>query len=143
MEQQTASPPQPRSTMVTVFRTVAIVTVVVVVVQFFLAGLGAFDAVHSGVAADDTSAYDPHKMVGYLVALLSLVLLVLAIVARLGGRLIGMTATLLVLAGPIQPLLAGAGADSGAFWGALHALVGALILGLTANLITAAGRARD
>ena len=65
----------------------------------------------------------------------------LAIVARLGGRLIGMTATLLVLAGPVQPLLAGAGVDSGAFWGALHALVGAPT-SVAANLITAAGRAR-
>ncbi len=128
--------------MVTVFRYAAIVTVVVIVVQFFLAGLGAFHAVHSGVAAKDTDAYNPHKIVGDVIALLSLVLLVLAIVGRLGGRLIGMTVVLLVLAGPIQPLLAGAGEDSGAIWGALHAFVGALILGLTANLITAATRPR-
>jgi hypothetical protein len=142
MAEQRASSPAARSTMVTVFRTTAIVTVIVVTIQFLLAGLGTFDAVHSGVAARDTSAYDPHKLVGYLIALLSLVLLVLALVGRLGGRIIGMTATLLILAGPIQPLLAGAGTDSAPFWGALHAFVGALILGLTANLITATGSGR-
>lgn len=126
--------------MVRIFRVAAIVTVVVVVVQFFLAGWGAFHAVHAGVAAKDTSAYDPHKVVGNVIAVLSLVLLILAIVAKLGRRLIGMAAVLFVLAGPVQPLLAGLGEDSGAFWGALHAFVGAAILGLTSNLITAAGK---
>jgi Family of unknown function (DUF6220) len=139
MAQQTPSSPAPRPAMVTAFRSTAIVTVVVVAVQFFLAGLGAFDAVHSGAAAQDTSAYDPHKTVGYAIAVLSLLLLILAIVGRLGGQLIGMTATLLILAGPIQPLLAGAGEDA-VFWGALHAFVGAAILGLTGNLITIANR---
>lgn len=124
------------------FRVAAIVTVAVIVVQFFLAGWGAFHAVHGGVAAKDTSSYDAHKGVGYLIGLLSIVLLILAIVGKLGGRAIGMTVTLVVLAVLAQPLLAGAGEDSGAFWGALHALVGALILGLTANLITLSTRPR-
>src|SRR5690348_5137338 len=122
--------------MVGAFRIAAILTVVVIVVQFFLAGWGAFHAVHSGVAAKDTSSYDAHKGVGYLIGLLSLVLLILAIVGKMGGRTIGMTAVLLVLTVILQPLLAGAGEDSGAFWGALHAFVGALILVLAGNLIS-------
>ena len=128
--------------MVGVFRVAAIVTVAVIVVQFFLAGWGAFHAVHSGVAAKDTSAYDAHKGVGYLIGLLSLVLLILAIVGKMGGRAIGMTATLVVLAVILQPLLAGLGEDSGAFVGGLHAFVGALILGLAGNLISMAVRRR-
>jgi hypothetical protein len=139
MVQQTSSPQQQRSGLVTIFTFAAIITVVVIVIQFSLAGLGAFHAVRSQVAGDE-SGYGPHKWVGLIIAILSLALLVLAIVGKLGGRIIGMTAVLLVLTGPVQPLLGNAGADSGVAWGALHALVGGLILGLTANLITAARR---
>lgn len=138
MAETTSSPQRTNSTMVTVFRAIAILTAVIIVVQFFLAGLGAFDGVHSGAAARNTSHYDPHKTVGYVIALLSVLMLLMAVVGRLGGRVIGMAAALLVLAGPIQPLLANAGADSAAIWGAFHAFVGAMIFGLTAALIRAA-----
>lgn len=137
MAQTTSSPREKSSTLVTVFRAVAILTAVVIVVQFFLAGLGAFDGVHSGAAARDTSHYDPHKAVGYAIAGLSVLLLLLAVVARLGGRTIGIAAAMLVLAGPIQPLLANAGSDSAAIWGALHVLVGLAIGALTGTLIRA------
>jgi Family of unknown function (DUF6220) len=138
MAQTTSSPKEKSSTIVTVFRVVAILTAVVIVVQFFLAGMGAFDGVHSGAAARDTSNYDPHKAVGYAIAGLSVILLLLAVVARLGGRVIGIAAALLVLAGPIQPLLANAGEDSAAIWGALHVLVGLAIGALTGVLIRSA-----
>lgn len=132
---ETASPQQKTSGLVTVFRAVAILTAAVILVQFSLAGFGAFDGVHLGAAARDSSHYDAHKAVGYGIAGLSVVLLLIAVLARLGGRVMGMAVALVVLAGPIQPTLANAGADSGAIWGALHALVGILILGLVGTLV--------
>ena len=125
------------SGMETVFRTVAIITAIAILTEFFLAGLGVFDGVHSGATAGDTAAFDPHKAVGYLVAGLGAVALIVAAVARLGGRIVGMTAALVLLAGPVQALLAHAGEDDGAAWGALHGLVGALILALAVILVRA------
>jgi uncharacterized protein DUF6220 len=58
------------------------------IVQVFLAGLGVFD---------DPAAFITHRDFGYLIGLLTLVLLVAAIVGRLGGRQIGLVVLLMVL----------------------------------------------
>lgn len=58
-----------------------------VVVQFFLAGLGAFVA----------TGYDPHRALGLILALLSLVLVVLAFVGKVPRTLLGFTLLLLGL----------------------------------------------
>jgi hypothetical protein len=136
---QATSPRAKASGLVTVFRAVAILTVLMILVQFFLAGWGAFHGVHSGAVARDSSDYSAHKTVGYAIAGLSVVLLLVGVLARLGSRVVGMTVGLLVLAGPIQPILANAGEKSGPAWGALHALVGILILGLVGTLVRAGG----
>jgi uncharacterized protein DUF6220 len=58
------------------------------VVQVFLAGLGVFD---------DPKAFITHRDFGYLIGLLTLVLLIAAIAARLGRRQIGLAVLLMIL----------------------------------------------
>jgi hypothetical protein len=128
---ETTSPEPKTSGMTTAYRALAILTTLVIIVQFFLAGLGAFHGVRTG----ESNRFSAHETVGYIIAGLSIVLFVAAVLARLGGRAVGMVAFLFLLAGPVQVLLAKAGTDHGDFWGALHGLVGALILGFAGTLI--------
>lgn len=128
---ETTSQPK-TSGMVTVYQVLAIVTTLVIILQFFLAGLGTFHAVQASGNTDDFSA---HEMVGYLISGLGLLLLVIAALGRLGTRVIVMGGVMFVLAGPVQALLADAGKDHSDVWGALHALVGALIIGLVFSML--------
>jgi hypothetical protein len=59
-----------------------------VVIQIFLAGLGVFD---------DPRSFLTHRDFGYLLGMLTLVVLVAALVARQSRRVIGLSALLLVL----------------------------------------------
>jgi hypothetical protein len=59
-----------------------------VVVQVFLAGLGVFAGIEN---------FNLHRNFGYLFGWLTLILLILAVAGRLGGRWIGLSALLLVL----------------------------------------------
>jgi hypothetical protein len=97
-------------------------------VQIFLAGFGAF---HGGFAA--------HRGLGFGMAGLALIIVVLALVARVGTRDVVLAVVLLLLAGGAQSLLAGLGEDT-AFWGGLHALDGLAILGIAGFLQGAAIR---
>lgn len=128
---ETTPTPQNNSGLKTAYLVLAILTTLVIIAQFFLAGLGAFHDVRTG----DTDRFSAHETVGYIIAGLSIVLFVAALLARLGTRAVGMVAFLFVLAGPVQVLLAKAGTDHSEIWGALHALVGALILGFAGTLI--------
>jgi uncharacterized protein DUF6220 len=65
----------------------AVIYLAGVVVQFFLAGLGTFGA----------TDFDPHRVFGLILALLTLVLLVLAVVGRLPRLLIGLAVALVGL----------------------------------------------
>lgn len=126
------TPPEPKASgLTTAYRALAILTTLVIIAEFFLAGLGAFHAVRTGEA----NHFSAHQTVGYIIAGLSVVLFVAALLARLGARAVGMVAFLFLLAGPVQVVLAKAGTDHGDFWGALHGLVGALILGFAGTLI--------
>ena len=58
------------------------------VIQFFLAGLGIVELGNKDI--------EPHQMVGSLMQLLSLVLLILAVLARYRGPLLGMSIGLFV-----------------------------------------------
>lgn len=127
---ETTSQPK-TSGLIKAFQVLAIVTTLALLVQFFLAGLGAFHNFQTG----KTDGYSVHETVGYIIAALGIVLIVVGALARLGGRAIAMSAILFVLAGPIQALLAGLGKDHSDVWGALHGLVGALILGLVFSLL--------
>jgi hypothetical protein len=58
------------------------------IVQVFLAGLGVFE---------DPARFVTHREFGYAFGPLVLILLILAIVGRMGGRVIGLSALLLVM----------------------------------------------
>jgi Family of unknown function (DUF6220) len=114
-----------------VYRVLAIVTTLVIILQFFLAGLGAFHDFRTG----HRNRFGPHEAVGYTIVILGVLMLVTALAARMGGRAVGIIAFLVILAGPVQVLLAKGGTGHSEIWGALHAFVGALILGFCGTLI--------
>ena len=95
------------------------------VVQIFLAGLGTFRLLHG--AGD--SAFDPHRMLGFAMAGIAFVVLILALIARGGGRAISGAVLLVLLTSFVQSLLAGL-ADDHVIFGALHAVDGLLILAI-------------
>jgi hypothetical protein len=64
---------------------------------------------------------------------IALLILLLAVIARLGARAIAGSAVLVLLTSLVQSLLAGLGEDHAAY-GALHALDGLLILGIAGCL---------
>lgn len=69
-----------------VFALLATLLVLVVVVQFFLAASGAFDT------APNDESFRPHRALGYVVFGVPVVLAVVGALARVPGRLIGLTA---------------------------------------------------
>jgi Family of unknown function (DUF6220) len=78
-----------------IFFALAAFYLVGVVVQFFLAGLGAFGA----------TSFDPHRGLGFALGIASLVLLVLALVGRLPRLLLLLTVVLVGL-NVLQSILA-------------------------------------
>jgi hypothetical protein len=111
-------------------------------VQIFLAGLGVFslqDKTLAGAGGD--TAFAPHRAVGFSMAGVALLILVLAVIARPGTRAIILSAVLVLLTSLMQSLLAGL-ADDHAVYGGLHAFDGLLILG-TAAYLYARSRQRE
>src|SRR3984885_882114 len=106
-------------------------------VQIFLAGLGAFRIDNTGASGD--TAFAPHRAVGFAMAGVALVILVLALVARPGLRAVMGSVVLFLLVFLVQSLLASL-ADNTVWFGGLHALDGLAILGLAAFLCLAARR---
>lgn len=76
-----------RKVVARVHRGLAWVILTAVITQFFLAGLGIFGA----------AGFGAHMMTGNLIGVASLILVILALVGRLGGATIGRSALLLVL----------------------------------------------
>ena len=103
-----------------VFYGFAVVYLLGVVAQFFLAGLGVFGA----------TSYDAHRALGFLLGLVAVVLLVLAVAAKLPRPLTGL-ALLLVLLSIVQIVLIQIDIEEVK---ALH-LVNALAIGLVANML--------
>ena len=104
------------------------------VAQIFLAGLGVFslqDQTLGGAGGD--SAFAPHRAVGFSMAGVAVLILLLALLARAGARAITGAAVLVVLTSLMQSLLAGL-ADDHAVYGGLHAFDGLLILSIAAYL---------
>lgn len=108
------------------------------VAQIFLAGLGVF-SVQDGTGGD--TAFAPHRAVGFSMAGVALLILVLALIARPGARAITGAAVLVVLTSFMQSLLAGL-ADDHAVYGGLHAFDGLLILSI-ATYLYARSRRRE
>ena len=109
------------------------------VTQIFLAGLGVFRLQGEGLAAGGDTAFAPHRALGFTMAGIALLILVLALIARPGARAITGSAVLVLLTSLMQSLLAGLGEDHAAY-GALHALDGLLILGIAGYLYARARR---
>ncbi|KES08635.1 hypothetical protein BU52_00890 [Streptomyces toyocaensis] len=120
-------------------RTIAVLAAVLmlaVVGQFFLAGSGAFDT------APTDEAFRPHRALGYMVVLLALVTTLTAAVARVPGRLIGMTGLLagLAIAQPLIAVIAEAFGDTGTSTGGqlvfgLHAVNGLFMMGVAGRIL--------
>jgi hypothetical protein len=106
-------------------------------VQIFLAGLGAFRIDNLGVSGD--TAFAPHRAVGFTMAGVALLILVLALIARPGIRAVIASVVLFLLVFLVQSLLASL-ADDTVWFGGLHALDGVAILGIAAFLYLAARR---
>lgn len=68
-----------------VFGLLAALLVLVVVAQFFLAASGAFDTAHND------ESFQPHRALGYGIVLFAVLLTIVAALAQMPGRLIGMT----------------------------------------------------
>jgi hypothetical protein len=123
-ETVTGLPAGYRTTSAKIMRILAMATGTLAAVQFALAGYGAF----SGLNKHDR--WGGHETLGTVIGAFSLLVLAAAVVSRPGRRPLIGAAVLFVLAGPIQPILAGLGKDHGAWWGALHALAGVAILAI-------------
>lgn len=92
----------------TAHRQLARLVAVSIVVQFFLAGAGAFGA----------TSFAPHRAVGWLLLLLAAAELLLALIGR---TLVRHTGVLLALTG-VQVILGVLGSDTSAWFGAVHAV---------------------
>jgi Family of unknown function (DUF6220) len=102
------------------------------VIQFFLAGLGTFMADDNGNYKD--SYFNPHIFVGTIMVALSLVILLVVLAGRVGGDARRLSAVLFGLM-VLQFVLAGLGAGTAAWVGGLHAVNAVLITGATFLLI--------
>jgi hypothetical protein len=103
-----------------------------IVVQFFLAGLGAFETVHNKKFND--SNFDPHGALGTLLVLVALLLLVLALVGRWSPTITRLSAALFGLM-VLQFILGVSGAGTSAILGGLHAVNALLIVGVSYLLV--------
>ena len=107
-----------------VFAALATLLMLAVVLQFLLAGSGAFDT------AARVEAFQPHRALGYGILLFAVLLTLIAALARLPGRLIGMTGLVagLVLVQGVIRAIASASSETGDN----TSTVGELIFGLHA-----------
>jgi hypothetical protein len=94
-----------------------------VVIQFFLAGSGAFDP------ASNDESFAPHRALGYLTVVLTLVTAVVGALARVPGRVLGLTMVVLGLV-VLQPVLASVAGGLGE--GSSATTAGSLVSGLHA-----------
>jgi Family of unknown function (DUF6220) len=107
------------------YRWLLLVFLLAVAMQIFLAGLGVF-SFGNGDRAGGDHAFSAHQGLGFAIAGISILLLVLAIAGRPGRLALWLAGALVVQTCLLQSLLDGLGGDSAAF-GGLHALDGLLI----------------
>ena len=121
----------------TAYRYLAVLLGIAVLVQVGSAGYGAFNAADKsdpGPLSEHqfSKGFDFHDGFGYLIFLGAIVLLLLALAARLGRRSVGMSVVLVLLL-VVQVLLAWGG-ESHAWIGIFHPLNAFLILGLAGRI---------
>ena len=114
------------------YRAVLAVFLLMGVVQIFLAGLGVF-------SRGSGPGFEPHRILGFAMSGVALLIVVLALLARAGARSIGVAVLLFLLTAVGQSLLVVLAGGS-AFFGGLHALEGLAILGLAGFLQSDARR---
>lgn len=120
------------------FTVLASLLMLAVVAQFFLAASGAFDT------APNDESFQPHRALGYGIVLFAVLLTLVAALARMSGRLIGMTglvAGLGVVQGVIAvvaKLVGGAGdttTTAGQLVFGLHAVNALVIMGVVGMIV--------
>jgi hypothetical protein len=121
-----------------VFAALATLLMLAVVLQFLLAGSGAFDT------APKVDSFQPHRMLGYGILLFSVLLTLIAALARMPGRLIGLTglvAGLVLVQGVIRAIASvfGETGDSTSTAGelifGLHAVNGLIIMAVVGMIL--------
>ena len=121
-----------------VFAALATLLMVAVVVQFLLAGAGAFDS------APTDESFAPHRALGYGILLFAVVLTLVAAVARMPGRLVGMTGLVagLVVVQAVIGMVAGAVGETdgttntaGQLIFGLHAVNGLIIVAVVGRIL--------
>ena len=119
------------------FAVLATVQVLAVVAQFFLAASGAFDT------APNDESFQPHRMLGSGLLLLALLVTIVAAIARVPGRLIGLSGLVAGLA-LVQFVIAaiakafddgGASTTAGQLIFGLHAVNGLGIMALAGTVV--------
>lgn len=116
-----------RVTFAKITRILAMTTGTLVVVQFALAGFGAFDAFQK------QHGFKPHEVLGDIIGGFTVLVLIAAFIARANNRMLIQASLLFIMAAPLQQVLASVGKDH-PWVGAIHALVGVFILGATFGL---------
>jgi hypothetical protein len=121
-----------------VFAALATLLMVAVVLQFFLAGSGAFDT------APKDESFQPHRVLGYGILLFAVLLTLIAAVARMPGRLVGMAGLVagLALAQSVIRAIASAFGETGdstsrageLIFG-LHAVNGLIIMAVVGTIV--------
>jgi hypothetical protein len=96
-----------------------------IVIQFFLAGLGAFTTVHNKRFSDNN--FGPHAVLGTVLVVVALVIAVLAVLGRWSPSATKLSGVLLGLM-ILQFILGVAGAGTAPVLGGLHAVNALLIL---------------
>ncbi len=111
--------------------------VIMIPVQFYLAGHGAMEGAHAAdkAIAPMKTGWDPHMAFGTLMLLVSLLILLAALASRPPGRLLGMSIGLFGLM-VIQLLLPGFNDAASTRWiAALHGVNALLLTGLAIGLL--------
>lgn len=111
-----------------------------IVVQFFLAGLGAFTTIHNKKFNDNN--FGPHAILGSLMVVIALVILLIALVGRWSSQATKLSAGLFGLM-VVQAVLAGIGSDDAPVVGGLHAANALLITGVAVLLVREARRSPE
>ena len=120
-----------------VFAGLAILLMLAVVAQFFLAASGAFDT------APNEESFQPHRALGYGIVLFAVLMTLVGALARVPGRLIGMTglvAGLAVLQGVIRAIASAFGdtgdsTTAGQLVFGLHAVNGLVIMAAAGMIV--------
>jgi hypothetical protein len=119
------------------FTGLAVILLLAVVLQFFLAGSGAFDP------GPNDESFGPHRALGYLTLPLALVTVLVGALARIPGRILGPTLLVVGLA-LLQPVLAafaagisdgGTATTAGKVLSGLHAVNGLIVVAVTGNVV--------